>query len=149
MDRTSESSSSSRALKLAENACRECGVAVKRFASDTDSLTILHDLDVALNRTRDRLESVVDDDEICERFHNIRVGEPIQELQILDGICQDLQVIYEYLQKASAGGLSVNKSAVEVYIHVLHRYSEVFKLLQKKSLACVTALLLIGLMMTE
>lgn len=143
MDLTPEPSSSTgrTALELAETTCRECNIAVKLFASDANTLTILHGLDLALNRTRDRLEFVVHDDEICEHIHDIRVGEPNQDLRILDGISQDLQVIHNYLQKACAGGLSIKKPAVDVYLHVLHRYGEIFKLLQHKNLTCVTILL--------
>jgi hypothetical protein len=119
-------------LKTAEATFNEYQSASQRFASDANALLLLPALGLAVDRVRDRLESIVDDNEVLERLQNVAVGDSVQR-PFLSGLNMDMQAIYTYLRNAGPSGTPLKKAEVDVYAQALNRYGEVLKIVQKKN----------------
>jgi hypothetical protein len=123
-------------IRTAETTLDEYQSALQRFASNTNALMLLPALSLAVDRVRDRLESIVDDDEVLERLENIAVEGSAKRL-FLRGLDVDMQAICAYLRNAGPSGTPLKKAEVDVYAQALTRYGEVLKIVQKKNVKYV------------
>jgi hypothetical protein len=115
------------ALSAYEDACQ-------RFQFDAGALFILRSLHVPLDRLQDRLESALDDEEVCRRIDDIIVGSHAHGRKLLEALESDVQSVSIYLQNLGQPGQGrLEKDDVDVYIHALFRYSEVLTLARKKN----------------
>jgi hypothetical protein len=94
---------------------------------------LLPALSLAVDRVRDRLESIVDDDEVLERLENIAVGGSAKR-PFLTGLGVDMEVICKYLQNADPSGSPLKKAEVDAYAQALNRYGEILKIVLRKNM---------------
>jgi hypothetical protein len=118
-------------LKTAETTFNEYQNASQRFASDANALLLLP-LSLPLDRVRERLESIVDDEEVRERLENITVARS-DKRYFLSRLDVDMQAILTYLQNASPSSGPLKKTEVDVYAQALTRYGEVLKAVRNKN----------------
>jgi hypothetical protein len=119
------------ALKTAETTCNEYENASQKLASDANALLLLP-LSLPLDRVRERLESIVDDEEIRERLENITIARP-DNRSLMSGLDVDMQAICTYLQNAGSNSCPLKKAEVDVYAQALTRYGEVLKTVRNKN----------------
>jgi hypothetical protein len=115
------------ALNIYEDTC-------ERFQSDGAALSTLRSLHAPLERLAVRLESVTDNDEARRRLDEIVIGDQARGRKFLAALSSDVQFVSTYLRDLGRPGQScLEKDDVVVYSNALVRYSEVLKLVLKKS----------------
>lgn len=115
------------AVNIYEDTC-------KQFHSDGAALSILRSLHTPLDRLQDRLESVLDNEEVRQRLDGIVIGDQAHGRKFLAALDSDVQFVSTYLQDLGRPGQShVEKDDVGLYTNALFRYSEVLKLVLKKN----------------
>jgi hypothetical protein len=118
-------------LKTAETTCNEYETTSEKLASDANALLLLP-LSLPLDRVRERLESIVDDEDVRERLENITVARS-DKRPFLSGLDVDMQTICTYLQNAGSSSGSLKRAEVDVYAQALTRYGEVLKAIRNKN----------------
>jgi hypothetical protein len=118
----------------------------RRFASDPETLSLLHILSQTLDRVQDRLESTADDDDVLAQLESITVGETDKERPFLSVLNVDMQTICAYLQSAASSGSPLENAEINVYAEALHRYGKVLKAIHKKKKKSVMVIYLFLLM---
>jgi hypothetical protein len=112
-------------IQTAERTLNECENASERLGSDAKALRpVERDLD----RVKDRLESIVDDEEILMRMNKITIG--AEATPLLDQLDRDLSTICTYLQNSTS---PLREAEVDRYIQAMSRYAEVLKVVLSRN----------------
>jgi hypothetical protein len=93
---------------------------------------VLRPLGRDLNRVKDRLESIADDNEILMRMNKITIG--AEAIPFLDQLDRDLSAICTYLQTATS---PLREAEVDGYVQAIERYAEVLKVVLIRNEALV------------
>jgi hypothetical protein len=99
--------------------------ASERLGSDAKAL---RPIGRSLNWVKDRLEMIVDDDEVLVRLNKIAVG--AETTPFLDQLDRDLSAIRTYLQDATS---PLREAEVDGCNKALGRYAEVLKVVLSRS----------------
>jgi hypothetical protein len=122
------------ALETAKTTLVECQNTMKRLCADPSAPSLLPKLHEALTIIHDRLEFVLDDEELFERLESIIIGNADKSCKFLVGLDVDLQSIQAYLQTVGQGPAhELLKEEVDMYDKALRQYSQIIKLANKRN----------------
>jgi hypothetical protein len=130
-------------LETARHASVEYGITYLHFVSNTDVLSTLIVLGWRLQCVEERLESIVisGDDALHLRLDDIIIGDPAQQVPLLNSLSADLQTISSCLQGVR-NGTSLSKPDADLYTNSLDRYVVLMENVQMRSMECVIFFLL-------
>jgi hypothetical protein len=81
-----------------------------------------------LDRVKERLESVEDDEEILERLENIEIGG--EAAPLLNALYEDMSVVCAYLQNVTS---QLREAEVDGYVQALGQYANLLKVVLSRS----------------
>lgn len=96
--------------------------------SDAPALALLSDLRSALEHLDDRLESIADDESLCETLSEINVVGPTKGRPFMEALHGDLNTIRLYLELLATSNQPVASSEVTVYVQAADRYGRILKM---------------------
>jgi hypothetical protein len=114
-------------IETTGKALKEYEIASQRL--DLVANALLRPVWQSLDRIKDRLESVVDDEEVIEKLNEITVG--IDAAPLLDQLDWDLFALCTYLRNANS---PLREAEVNGCAQVLGRYAGVLKVVLSKSM---------------
>jgi tRNA isopentenyl-2-thiomethyl-A-37 hydroxylase MiaE len=127
-------------LETAQTTSKECTNTSQRLGAEAHKLLPINS---ALTLVCDRLESVIDDEEVTERLESIVIGGDDKSCRFLVGLSSDLRSISAYLRNIGRTlGRDLTKDEVNMYAEALSHYSRVLKTVEKRNAKCVKVILL-------
>jgi hypothetical protein len=125
-------------LKTAHLTSEECSITYLHFLSNADVLPTLILLGWRIQCVEDRLKKIVisGDDALHLRLDHITIGDPAQQITLLDSLSTDLRTICLCLQD-SRNGTPLNKPDADLYANSLDRYVGLMENVQMRSIEYV------------
>jgi hypothetical protein len=118
-------------LETAQATSKECKNTSLHLIAETHKLLSLTQ---ALTLVCDRLESVVNEDEVVECLEAIIIGTKEKPYSFLAGLDEDLKAICVYLKNIRQSlGPDPVMDEVNVYTRVLGQYSRVLEMVEKRN----------------
>jgi hypothetical protein len=112
-------------IETTERALNECKNASERLGSAAKPL---RPVGRNLDRVKDRLESMMDDDEVLMRMNEITIG--VEATPFLDQLGWDLSAICTYLRNTTS---PLREAEVNGYVQAMDRYAEVLKVVLSRN----------------
>jgi hypothetical protein len=104
-----------------------------RFATDDRARSSLAILSLALGRIEQRLEFVVDNEDVAQRLCDISIGNQGHQYPVLHGLAADLKTICAYLCNVRLSGTILLQTDANIFATNLDRYCEILTAVWKRS----------------